>query len=177
MNIVKTEPDDLESSISIRIDELCARPEARNWKRGEWTEQTKNELAAMAHEKGFKAYASTCETADGGEWMFDLCWIDYSNPILKAVPLAAEFEFNSKASAALEDFQKLLVARAEHRLMLFVPEGRNADHAEATASLVRDIPKFAQGVPGDRYQVGCWDEMVHRYRWQCWKLSSKSEAS
>lgn len=170
LDIVKSEPDEFEQAISARIDMLCARPEARNWKRGEWTEQTKNELAAMGHESGFKVYASICDKADGGEWMFDLCWIDYSDPILKAVPLAAEFEFNSKASAALEDFQKLLVARAEHRLMLFVPEGRNADPTDATSSLVHDIPKFALGTPGDRYQVGCWDERKQQYRWQCWEL-------
>lgn len=170
MSLTLVDPDEVEKSIILRIDDLCERPETRRWNGGKWTRETKNVLVALGHERRLTVRARTCDGADGGEWLFDLCWRDQDRPILRSVPLAAEIEWKPVLTSTLKDFQKLIVARAEHRLMLFVPEGRGANPGNSIRKLIHEVQDFRLGTPGDRYLIGCWNEGKSQFRWQCFEL-------
>lgn len=173
MKYSTVQPDAIEAKIAARVDRVCMLPEAREWAGGTWTLELKRALAALGRELGHKVYGLKNDPCvDGGEWLFDLCWLEYDPPILRSAPLVAEIEFKKGLPFALEDFQKLLVARAEHRLMLFSPDGARPDPAENIRELVRHIPEFRFGAPGDRYQIGCWNEKAYRYEFHYGRLSA-----
>lgn len=90
-----------------------------------WTTNIKTTLVELGKAKGYKTCASGCSgLSDWGEWMFDVCWLDYDWPdspadrLLKAVPLIAECEWGGLESV-VDDFEKLLVGAADLRLMIF----------------------------------------------------------
>ena len=56
---------------------------------------------------------------DHGEWLWDLTWCSENDQGRMAnLPLVAECEWALSSAAIVEDFQKLLVARADVRLMI-----------------------------------------------------------
>lgn len=55
----------------------------------------------------------------GGEWLFDLCMLEWNeHGYLARMPLALECEWGND-DAILDDFQKLIVCRADLRVMIF----------------------------------------------------------
>lgn len=63
------------------------------------------------------------EQTKGGEWLYDLTWLKYcadrSDRLLVDVHLVAEIEWDNRDSHIQDDFEKLLLARASVRLMVF----------------------------------------------------------
>ena len=59
---------------------------------------------------------------DYGEWLYDVVWLKYHEELtdhpIRCVPLVAECEWGNYGQIK-EDFQKLLLARASVRLMIF----------------------------------------------------------
>jgi hypothetical protein len=115
---------DLESRVESALDQLCRNPSERSWKNTGWTQRLKSGLIQLAHEAGYKAYASKAAGADGGEWLYDLTWLDYSteNRILRRAILLLESEWIGKQEERDWDFHKLLLARADLRVMVFQVE-------------------------------------------------------
>ena len=79
-----------------------------------------------------------------GEWLYDMCWLTYQPDgdefLLEAV-LVMECEWDSNVEYLNEDFQKLLLARAAVRLMIF--DGGDPAGAFKTASyLARQVAAF-----------------------------------
>ena len=59
-----------------------------------------------------------------------MVWLQNDGAHVVGVPFVFEFEWSIHLRDLLEDFQKLLVARAEHRVMIFQQE---------TIEQVRDV--------------------------------------
>jgi hypothetical protein len=98
----------------------------------------------------------------GGEFLYDVIWLKQDNGYLKRVPLVAESEWSMAENASSNDFQKLLVARADHRLMvLSAKRGRPAD--EAIEPLIDEIERCELRERGDRYLFGCWLELDKKF--------------
>lgn len=87
----------------------------------EWTRRIKEELGTLGRRKEYYTYGlkNSPDHCHDGEFMFDLCWLDYGkeNTWLKR-PLVMECEWLG-ADNIDDDFLKLLVTRAELRLMIF----------------------------------------------------------
>ena len=69
----------------------------------------------------YKVWASRVdnEHKSGGEWLYDVTWGEVDeNQCLKSIPLVAECEWGN-AEAFLEDFEKLLVAKADLKIMVY----------------------------------------------------------
>ena len=67
----------------------------------------------------------------GGEWLFDALWYlaDKKDEFMRSIPLVAECEW-AQGGDVIDDFQKLLVARADVRVMVWEvgrigPQGKN----------------------------------------------------
>jgi len=147
-------PDEIEMAICQRLDSLVANPTSTEWSDTEWTKQVKSTVAALGKDRSYWVYCSGCSPSDGGEWLFDLCWLEYDGDILLSVPLIMECEWTP--SEADDDFQKLIVAKADHRVMVFaVPTGKNRD--EKFSSLLLHVNANKHSLGTDRYLLSCWD--------------------
>ena len=115
--------------------------------RRQWTRDVKTTLGAAGRARGYWVCAGglprDSAAADSGEWLYDLCWLRYQSdgdkPLVDA-DLVVESEWTG-GEYLDEDFQKLLLARATVRLMIF--DGRNPVGADQTASrLARQVAVF-----------------------------------
>lgn len=98
-----------------------------------WTRQTMIALCGWGLRKGFHVCASKmkdeadmielaqkCGGKIQGEWLNDFTCLDHNDDgWLKRIPLVAESEWNDKKDEIEKDFKRLLVARADVRVMVF----------------------------------------------------------
>ena len=96
---------------------------------GVWTRQVKTELCKIGRRFGYSVYARANEVnevhRDGGEWLYDVTWLEYKcnvNPrhrfVLSNAHLVAECEWGDHGDIC-DDLEKLLLARASVRVMIF----------------------------------------------------------
>jgi hypothetical protein len=106
--------------------------------------------------------AGQCNNADWPEeWLYDLLWLrvhqtEDKTTILDS-PLVAEIEWASALDNGpiRHDFQKLLIARADLRLMIFrAPDSKQG--RTIVQELVEQIGTYAHTKRGDRYLFACY---------------------
>lgn len=124
----------------------------------EWTRRIKEELGALGKRKGYYTYGlknSPLHCHDG-EFMFDLCWLDYGteDTWLKRVPLVMECEWLG-ADDIDNDFLKLLMARADLRVMIFGTQ-TSEESQDTVQRLRRWIKEFEGSERGDRFLLCGW---------------------
>lgn len=132
-----------------------------------WTSGVKAALCDAGHECGFKVAAAGCAQANIGEWLFDVVWyetgtIDWS---LKSLPLVAESEWDPHFDAIAWDFEKILVAKATLKLMVFQqPSALRID--ETCAKLSRMVDQFSPRTTSEKYLLAgyCFGDREFLYR-------------
>ena len=122
-----------------------------------WTKEISRRICAEGELRNYEAYA----TGHGGEWVFDVCWVDRDNEVTKSLPLALECEWNSWQEVK-DDFEKLLWARAELHVMIFdatfksAPAGQAQKWAiEKITDLIGRIQTFLRIPPHDDAYLFC----------------------
>lgn len=91
---------------------------------GRWTKAVKSELCSIGRNFGCEVYAQGVPRKikkDGGEWLYDVTWLVYDRSghgELTDAPLVAECEWGDYQEIE-DDFEKLLLARARVRVMIF----------------------------------------------------------
>lgn len=154
--------DEIEVAIRDAVDHVAREPGHAKWPDAAWTKKLKNKLAMLGQDRGFRAYASTAELANQGEWLFDLTWADEPAGFLRAIPLACELEWDP--GGVDDDFQKLVVARADHRVMLFnFPPG--CLRQLFLDRMLKNVTNFAWSRSTDRYLLGGWVEEDDKFDW------------
>ena len=122
----------------------------------DWTVEVKTALcnACRNCNTEFYLYATGVQTAHGGEWLYDVsCLLYDENNYLKDIGLVAESEGVSKARV-YEDFEKLLLVRAEVRVMVF--DGRLWTQDDRFTKFSQYIMKCERTEPGDIYLLAAW---------------------
>ncbi len=103
-------------------------------------------------------------SADGGEWLFDVtCLSYYYDDFLKHVPLVAESEWGTE-NDIYDDFQKLLLARADVRVIIF-DGARSPGYRRIFSILAKYIARHEGSRDGDTYLLVAWTPdkfMFHR---------------
>lgn len=123
-----------------------------DWTNSQWTKAVKTTLCRVGRDFGCSVWASGVEgyDKDGGEWLYDVTWLKYKGDLLKSLSMAAECEWGTRG-AVKDDFEKLLLARAAVRVMVFdgmMHEGG----AEATANEICNwIGAYEDSQKGDTY--------------------------
>ena len=93
---------------------------------------------------------------DHGEWLYDVTWLEYEGDLLTDAPLVAECEWRGGEEID-HDFQKLLLARAGVRLMIF-----NGEHKPCTQEIVEDLARqvgrFKRSGDDDAWLLAAWEQ-------------------
>jgi hypothetical protein len=137
---------------------LASLPKANpGWAGWEWTKAMKRALIELASVHGCKACASGCLEANWPEWLYDVTWLrqgeDDQKGLLTDSPFVAEIEWSNKG-AVMDEFQKLLLARADTKLMMF--SATTIDGGKGLMDkMARQIKAYSRTDVGDRYILVC----------------------
>ena len=122
----------------------------------EWTNEILDGIGGLGKKHKFWVYGMTSPNiADGGEFLFDQCWLHYDDDWLISVPLILECEWGGLEEIT-DDFQKLLIGRADFRVMIYC--AANSEKCEEIAHILQTyVESFGLGESTDRYLLSCWD--------------------
>ncbi len=119
-----------------------------------WTKAILKALAILGRSTGCKVYTSKGNPKgdpDVGEWLYDQAWIRYDrNDYMKTVPLVLESELGTNKVDRLNDFCKLIIARADHRIMIFSANDRRRAQ-NIIDEFVEEVEGSRISCTGDRY--------------------------
>ena len=129
-----------------------------------WTHAVKSELCAAGQALGYYVCTSGVAQADHGEWLFDQVWMNWTlTPRqLKRIGLVVECEWSRTQAEIFDDFEKLLVARADVRLMIFQALTAPDVHA-LFARLRAETQGFPQHQSGDYYMLAGYDRATSSF--------------
>ena len=127
---------------------------------GEWGPVIATKLCDLGRKFGCKVGASKVAEAnrDRPEWLYDVTWLEYErerDDLLIDAALVAECEWGNFRKIVY-DFEKLLLARAGVRLMIFngFTESGSKEIAEQLAERVRE---FNGGSAEDAWLLAAWE--------------------
>jgi len=152
--------------------ELIQMVNEQGWtKDSQWTDGIQRRLAEIGHGYGFLVFANQkrCPEADGTEWLYDHHWriATESYPLVR-IPLVMEIEWGFGATTILEkiieDFLKLLQARADLRVMVF----QCNDVVSVTNMLIAMIENFEGSQQGDRWLFAGWGWDTNKMHCKLW---------
>ena len=123
----------------------------------EWTVAVKDRLCEVS--------SCCCVTnADYGEWLYDITWLEYERGGLRDWPASALIDVHLVAECEwgnferiCEDFEKLLLARAEVRLMIFDSTHAGNSSEEIAGQLAERVRKFNGSRDEDAWLLAGWE--------------------
>ena len=126
----------------------------------EWTSFLKRKLREVG--KKHEYLVSPCPDDDNKEWLYDLIWFrNDSNFQLREVALVLESEWSKDPWHIQEDFEKLLVAKAPIKVMVFQKHGNNID---VLWKLLEDGIRIFEKQPMDEtYILAAFKEEDHEF--------------
>jgi len=146
--------DDIERQI-VQVLEQVGRDDDLPDSNPAWTCRIKDDLMQLGTRLGFEARANKCNHGNW-EWMLDLVWLTLvERRMTESIDLAMESEWARSFDQQLDDFAKLVVVRASHRL--FVLSAANKKKAdERIDALSEQIAAFESSAGGERYLFAAW---------------------
>ena len=139
--------------LQINLNRLVGRAQrAGGWDTPTWTHQVKAQLVRLGKRAGYQT--CTNGTVRGArwdkEWLYDLVWVHASDGfVVQDVFLIAEIEWRG-TRAIQQDFQKLLLARADCRVLIF------DDIAGLRDQLIEQARTFGKSRRGDCYLLASY---------------------
>jgi len=127
-----------------------------NLRDGEWTKEVKTAACRIGQSLGYCTAASGVDgSAVGpnphyGEWLYDVCWLKYNDPPehLLSAPMVLECEWPNNAFDVRDDFQKLLLAKSDLKVMIF--EDKKIDCS--VTEMFGQLKHYVRGFEGHRRQ-------------------------
>ena len=126
---------------------------------GKWTEEVMTRLCEVGHDEGYRVCVETLEQTYRSEWLYDMTWLKFDGRELIDVPLVLECEWGNfdtdgedhyRPKGVQYDFQKLLLARAELRCIIFW--ARTLQCAEKyVEKLINIVERSQKRKTGDNY--------------------------
>jgi hypothetical protein len=150
--------DPLEVEIAHVVRSLPERSDREGWGSGNrrWTVELLAALGELGRQHEFDVCTSGWGLRDGhcwGEWLYDLSWVEMKDGHVIDVPMILESEWDLKRDEVEADFGKLLLGRADRRVMVF-QQGDATQVKEIVAYLKACVLSFRRSVTGDRHAVG-----------------------
>lgn len=158
--IIDCEPDAVEKRIISALDNVSKDAGSENWPGDRiWTAQIKKRLRDIASDLGYACCPSDalgCEL----QFLFDLIWVEEAinaqgRKRFVGMPLALECEWKINPDDIFYDFEKLLVARTEHRVMIF-QVSKDGAQSPIFDSLKDRVSNFKSSSEGDRFFLAAW---------------------
>jgi len=141
--------DTIENGVQEAIRHVDARWKEIGKSDAVWTRELKNAIGAVGKRMGFTVCAAGSKYRANGEWLYDMTWLDIRGGVVLDVPLALESEWTPDRDLMF-DFQKLLVSRARHRVMLFW-QGSASAASRQIDQFLRQVARYRGTRRGDRY--------------------------
>ena len=133
-----------------------------------WTEAVLSALCRAGNGLGLYTCAEKTPGARHGGWLWDCTWLDYEDDDphkpLRWAPMVAECEWKASRSeseylkAILYDFEKLLVANAPLRVMIFEKTPEFESSRIAKELLCRVLHMEAVATNEVRYLLAAWEQ-------------------
>ena len=119
--------------------------------RTERTRKVEQLLTKLGKDMGYRVAVKGGCNWGKGEWMYDVVWADLiEDELIHTIPLVAECEWEGREQHVWDNFQKLLIGRAEVRVMIFEYDSRDKA-LSLVKELNRQIERFVLSQKGDRY--------------------------
>ena len=151
------------------------RTDTSSWETDQWNHAVLTPLCSLGRQNKCYVYASSKvvdeQNKDGGEWLYDVTWCEYDeNDFLTSVPVVAECEWRNLGDIK-DDFEKLLLARAAVRVMVF--DGRYCKNgAEALANKFCDwVGAFEGSQKGDTYLLVAYEEVITPWNFRYFNIT------
>ena len=153
---MQTTYDDEELAVRERLEALATRWRQIEIADRDATRELKDALGHLGTSLGYTAHCSGGDFSHHGEWLFDVTWVKLDEErYITSVPLVAESEWSP--GEVEDDFEKLLLARSDHRLFVFwAPDEVRAK--TRLAELEEFVRRFRPSCVGDRYLFACWTD-------------------
>ena len=154
---MSTQLDDIETRIVEKLSSMALDATQEAWTDPKWTLEIKRRIGLLGKERGYYVCATGWTPPDGqGEWLFDLVWLSVQNQLIIDVPLVLESEWDYGPKGICEDFSKLLLARAQHRVMIF--NQKTLGEVEKIFDMLSGwVSAYLRGQRGDRYLLAGLD--------------------
>jgi hypothetical protein len=142
---------DHEKSVMSALDAAAKNLGCENARDGRWTLEIKKQLRDK-QPPDCETRATNCDSA---EFLYDLIWIkpDREKKFISNLVVALECEWSMGGEPY--DFQKLLLARADTRVMVF--QGKQRQRQCLIDQMLEEIDHFEKTRDDDRYLFACWD--------------------
>ena len=142
--------DKIENEICNALDsiiDLCLETKGNK----SWTKEIKRAFLKLGSKYGYETCSSGIEESNNAEWLYDLVWYNnYETNYIKNVFLVLECEWNIDFPSIKYDFEKLILAKAKYRVMIF--QGRNEEKVKEVINDFKEIIKGCEmSVDGDKY--------------------------
>src|SRR4051812_20281726 len=112
--------DDVEDAVLNRAKSVAEQGAREGWNSERvWTRNLILALGHLGHKRGYHICGGGCAQYGEGGWLYDLVWLQNWNKFVIDVPLILECEWLTRYIDISQDFEKLLVGRARHRVMVF----------------------------------------------------------
>lgn len=155
----------LIEGLCTALDKVPKKPYLRyEDRRGPWTREVKTALCRWGVNQGFYACAHSVKDRFRDlpkkkrpryEWLFDVTCLTYRGRYLDRVPLVAECEWGNENDIH-DDFEKLLVARAEIRVMVF--DADQLPKGDKFRKFEKYVRRFGSTRPEDTYLLAAYSE-------------------
>jgi hypothetical protein len=167
-------PDKLETEIIKKLQRIEQKGKHLPDTYMVWTETILTGLAKLGRKHGYHVYTSKYKPKgyiDAGEWLYDPTWLQYDrHGYIKAMPLVLESELGPDSKDLIDDFCKLIVARADHRVMIFGANNK-ANAEEKITELIAELDHSGLSRNGDRYLFAGLLENNGTFLFQVYKIS------
>jgi hypothetical protein len=147
--------------------EVC---EALNGLEGQWrqidirdpncTRALNRTLERIGKRLGFEVYMRRRKPQYYTEWLYDMTWLRADGKWMIDFPMAMESQWSP--GEVLDDFQKLVVSRARHRVMIMWQQSVKLAE-ELISSLLEQVRRCKLVERGDRFLLVCWVEDQERF--------------
>lgn len=140
------------------------------WSNDEWTQTIQTSLSSEGQRLDYFVYVSNVDSADCVEWHYDVAWLEQQSR-LKSVPMVAACVLGSTFETILDEFEKLLVARAALRVLVCdggcLPGVEDIEGRDTIEILQEWIQEFEGGQIDDTYLIVIYDcESKKRRSWR-----------
>lgn len=109
-----------------------------------WTEAVKTKLCEIGRRFNYRVGES--KLGDFGEWLYDVTWLEGEpEGLMIDAHLVAECEWDHRFGHITEDFDKLLLARASVRLMIF-----DGNHKPGSEKIAAQLAERIRAFKGSR---------------------------
>ncbi len=157
--------DHIEVEIAKVLDNLVefVQPGGSSSNR-QWTKRLKEGLCTLGKQRGYRIAADHCAGADTVEWIYDLVWASVQDHPWKfwEMPLAMQCEWSLHSEDIVWHFEKLLIGKALHKLMVF-QQAVESDVRDVMEQLKTMVKAFKTSFQGERYLLAGFAIHEHKF--------------